>query len=204
MARRPSASSLLPMRRTGRIGLLGGSFDPPHEGHARLTEWALKKFNVDTIWWLVTPRNPLKESLPAPETVRLAEIEKFRRPGMVPVEFELHTGNCRTHATIARLLSLCPRAEFVWLMGADSLSRIHEWEQWRKIFRSVPVGVMARPGHALAALNSVAARTYKAQRVGSDRARGLAGMKPPAWTFVRIPLSGASSSEIRKRDDRRI
>lgn len=198
------AASLLPVRRNGRIGLLGGSFDPPHEGHVRLTEWALKKFDIDIVWWLVSPGNPLKDGPPSPAAVRLTEIEKFRRPGMVPVDFEIQTGTDRTHATITRLISLCPQAEFVWLMGADNLSQIHRWEQWRKIFRSVPIGVMARPGHALAALNSVAARTFQARRVGSERVRGLAGMKPPAWAFVRIPLSGASSSEIRQRRDRKI
>ena len=191
--------NVLPGRRSRKTGLLGGSFDPPHAGHAHISDWALKKFGLDAVWWLPSPGNPLKSNRPASASVRRAAMKKFQNPSVLNVEIELRTGTAFTHETISRLKSLCPQAKFVWLMGADNLTQIHTWSKWDSIFETVPVGVLARRNINFAEMSSVAARKYMHRRVGRDESILLPELQPPAWMLVNIPLLDVSSSDIRRK-----
>ncbi len=182
------------------IGLLGGSFDPAHEGHVHITHEALKRMGLDQVWWLVTPANPLKARQPAPMAERLARARFVMRDPRVKItELETKLGTVRTADTVQRLKALYPGVTFVWLMGADNLVQFHKWGRWRTILNAVPVGVLARPGSGVAARTSVAARIYREKRVG--RGENLRWTSAPAWVFVNLPLNGASSSAIRAKGE---
>ena len=180
------------------IGLLGGSFDPAHEGHVLITREALKRMGLDQVWWLVTPGNPLKPRQPAPMGDRLAQAGRVMRDPRVKITaLEERLGTRATFDTIRRLKAIYPGVTFVWLMGADNLVQFHRWGRWRDILRMVAVGVLARPGAGVHARLSVAARAFRVHQV--DRGENLRGRKPPVWAFVNLPMNDASSSEIRAR-----
>lgn len=178
------------------IGLLGGSFDPAHEGHAHITREALKRMGLDQVWWLVTPGNPLKARQPAPMADRLARARSImQHPRVRITALEEALGTRATADTLDRLRAVYPGVTFVWLMGADNLVQFHQWERWRDILRSVAVGVLARPGAGVQARLSVAARAFRVHRVA--RGETLRGRVPPVWSFVNLPLHDASSTAIR-------
>lgn len=180
------------------IGLLGGSFDPAHEGHVHITREALKRLGLDQVWWLVSPGNPLKARQPAPLPARMAEARRVMRDPRVKVtDLEARLGTRFTADTLAKLQALYPSVQFVWLMGADNLASIHKWDRWREIFTRLPVAVLARPGSGLAARGSAAARIY--QNFAVKRPDQIARAKPPAWTFVTLPLNDASSTALRAK-----
>lgn len=180
------------------IGLLGGSFDPAHEGHVLITREALKRMGLDQVWWLVTPGNPLKVRQPAPLKDRLGRARQIMRDPKVRITaLEARLGTRATADTIDRLRRVYPGVTFVWLMGADNLVQFHRWGRWRDILRSVAVGVLARPGSGVQARLSVAARAFRVHRVA--RGENLRGRKPPVWAFVNLPMNDASSSAIRAR-----
>ena len=182
------------------IGLLGGSFDPAHEGHVHITREALKRMGLDRVWWLVSPGNPLKARQPAPMAERLARARAVMPdPRVVITDLEARLGTRATADTLRKLRSVYPGVHFVWLMGADNLVQFHRWNRWRDILRSVPVGVLARPGSGVAARTSVAARAFRVNQI--DRGENLRGRKAPAWCFVNIPMNSASSSAIRARGE---
>lgn len=183
------------------IGLLGGSFDPAHEGHVHITREALKRMNLDQVWWLVTPGNPLKARQPAPMADRLAQARHILHgdPRVKVTDLEVALGTRMTADTLDRLLALYPGVTFVWLMGADNLAQFHRWGRWRDILRAVPVGVLARPGAGVKARLSVAAQSFRVHRV--QRGESLALRRPPVWCFVNLPLNAASSSAIRARGE---
>ncbi len=182
------------------IGLLGGSFDPAHEGHAHITREAIKRMGLDRVWWLVSPGNPLKARQPAPMAERLARARAVMPdPRVVISDLEARLGTRATADTLRKLRAIYPGVHFVWLMGADNLVQFHRWNRWRDILRSVPVGVLARPGSGVAARTSVAARAFRVNQV--DRGENLRGRKAPAWCFVNIPMNAASSSAIRARGE---
>jgi nicotinate-nucleotide adenylyltransferase len=182
------------------IGLLGGSFDPAHEGHVHITHEAMKRIGLDRVWWLVSPGNPLKARQPAPMRDRLARARAVMRdPRVVITGLEEALGTRSTADTIDRLRAIYPGVHFVWLMGADNLVQFHRWGRWRDILRSVPVGVLARPGSGVAARLSVAARAFRVHRVA--RGEVIGGRRPPVWCFVNLPLNAASSSAIRARGE---
>jgi len=184
------------------IGLLGGSFDPAHEGHCHITREALKRFGLDRVWWLVSPGNPLKAEPPAPLTQRLLQARALmQHPRVVVTDIEARLGTRTTAATLARLQAIYPGVRFVWLMGADNLAQFHRWERWQRIMRHVPIGVLARPGVGLAARLSRAARIYARARVSDVEARGLGRLHAPAWCLVDVPLMKHSSSAIRARGE---
>ncbi len=180
------------------IGLLGGSFDPAHEGHVHITREALKRIGLDRVWWLVSPGNPLKARQPAPLAQRIAHARRLMRDPRVEVTgIEARLGTRYTADTLRRLQEIYPGVTFVWLMGADNLAQFHRWDRWRDIMARVPVGVLARPGAGLRARLSVAAQIYGGNRL--RRGEMLAHRRPPAWVFVNLPMNDASSSEIRAR-----
>nr|WP_149866522.1 nicotinate-nucleotide adenylyltransferase [Tropicimonas marinistellae] len=182
------------------IGLLGGSFDPPHAGHVHITREALKRFGLDRVWWLVSPGNPLKENGPAPMDRRLAAARSLmRHPRVEVTDVEARTGTRYTAETLERLHALYPRAHFVWLMGADNLAQLHRWERWEWIMDMVPVGVLARPGDRLPARTSKAAALYGRWRIPARDSHRLAHAVPPAWCFVNVPMVDISSTQLRAR-----
>lgn len=181
-----------------KVGLLGGSFDPAHEGHVRVTETALSRFGLDRVWWLVSPGNPLKSQGPAPMDERIAIARSVMDdPRVIVTGIERRLGTRLTADTIAALQMRYPRLRFVWLMGSDNLVQFHHWERWREIAARVPIGVLARPASRLQARNAVAAQVMARFRLPQSEARSLAGRPAPAWVLIDMPMSNASSTAIR-------
>lgn len=193
----------LPVAKPGQIiGLLGGSFDPPHEGHVHITKAALKRFGLDHVWWLVSPGNPLKANGPAPLEDRLqAARAMMQHPRVSVTDVEAQLRTQFTAQTIAALRRRYPGVRFVWLMGADNLAQFHRWQDWRWIIETVPVGVMARPGDRISARLSKAARMYADARLPGRASHVLGRMDAPAWSFVNLPMSDQSSTAIRERGE---
>ena len=184
------------------IGLLGGSFDPAHSGHAHITREALKRFGLDRVWWLVSPGNPLKARGPVGMERRLAHARAvMQHPRVEVTDIEAHLGTRYTAQTLAKLRALYPRVRFVWLMGADNLAQFHHWQDWRQIMETVPVGVLARPGQRISARMSRAAALYSRYRIAGRHSQLLAGADAPAWCFVNGPMVDVSSSAIRAAGD---
>ena len=184
------------------VGLLGGSFDPPHGGHVHITREALKRFGLDRIVWLVSPGNPLKEQGPAPLGRRIAVARAIMdHPRVIVSDAEARLGTRYTAQTLEALTRLHPGVRFVWLMGADNLTQFHRWEHWRAILDTVPVGVIARPGERTGARRSRTARMYRSARIAGRAARLLPRADAPAWCFINVPMADISSSAIRARGD---
>ena len=180
------------------IGLLGGSFDPPHAGHVRATVEAMRRFGLPRVWWLVSPGNPLKARPPAPLEERLAAARRLMRHPRVDVTgIEAALGTVRTADTLRALRRLHPRTRFVWLMGADNLAQFHLWADWEDIAAHHPIGVLARPGHRMRARTSPAARIMARWRLKGPQARLLGRVEAPAWAMCNIPMSPLSSSALR-------
>ncbi len=188
-----------PIAQAGRrIGLLGGSFDPPHAGHVHISLEALKRFQLDEVWWLVSPGNPLKARGPAPLATRLAKARQImRHPRVQVTDLEARMGTRFTAATLDGLLRRYQGVDFVWLMGADNLASFHHWDRWREIFETVPIGVLARPGDRISARMSPAARRYRSAKLRSREAAALATSAAPAWCFVNVPMMPISSTALR-------
>ncbi|KIN75030.1 putative nicotinate-nucleotide adenylyltransferase [Sulfitobacter noctilucae] len=184
------------------VGLLGGSFDPAHEGHAHITREAMKRFGLDRVWWLVSPGNPLKSRGPAPLGDRVAWARQvMQHPRVTVTDIEARIGTRYTAQTVARLQNLYPQVRFVWLMGADNMAQFHQWQDWRGIMQSVPIGVLARPGQRISARLSRAAALYAPYRIPGRFGHLLARAEAPAWCFVNVPMNSASSTAIRARGD---
>jgi nicotinate-nucleotide adenylyltransferase len=190
-----------PFARPGQtVGLLGGSFDPPHAGHVHITLEAIKRFGLDQVWWLVSPGNPLKERGPAALNRRMGAAQQIMQHPKVRIsDFEARVGTSYTAETIAALGRQSPGLRFVWLMGADNLAQFHQWKDWRQIMDTVPIGVLARPGDRISARMSPAARIYARYRISGRQSHLLGHAEAPAWCFVNVPMLAASSSDIRAR-----
>ncbi len=194
----PMERGFPPARPGMRIGLLGGSFDPAHEGHAHITREALKRLALDRVWWLVSPGNPLKERGPAPLSERMARARAvMRHPRVRVTDLETRLGTRRTWDGLHRLKGRFRGVRFVWLMGADNLADLHRWDNWEEILALVPVAVLSRPGHRVSPLFSPAARRCRRDRCPERAAPQLAFADPPAWTFLNVPMSDLSSTSIR-------
>ena len=189
-----------PLIRPGqRIGVMGGTFNPPHGGHALVSRTALRRLGLDQLWWVVTPGNPLKVNNglpPAAERMELCRrLSADRRMRITAFEEALDTPF--TAATLAFLKRRFPGVHFVWIMGADNLASFHRWQQWREIAKSVPITVVDRPGWRLKALASPAAQWMRDAYVPEAEARTLPVKRAPSWTFLTGPLSPLSSTELR-------
>lgn len=184
-----------------RVGLLGGSFNPAHEGHRYVSLLALTRLQVDVVWWLITPQNPLKSAGDtAPFEVRLeAARQVARHPRIRVSDIEQRLGTTHTADTLVLLGHRFPKCRFVWMMGADNLVQISEWKDWRRIFRTVPIAVFSRAPYSLVALVAPAARAFANSRVSESRARSIATMPPPAWVFLHVRPHAASATRIRAR-----
>lgn len=190
----------LPAIRPGmRIGLFGGSFDPPHEGHRRVSLEALRALGLDQVWWLVTPGNPLKTSAPSEDLARRVAAARAlaRDPRIRVTGVEAALGTSYTAETLRRLVPRLRGVHAVWMMGADNLRWFHRWRDWPAIAATMPIAVFNRPGEALRALSSPAALALAKWRIPAADARALAGLPPPAWVFLPSPHIKLSSTAIR-------
>ncbi|BCW87507.1 nicotinate-nucleotide adenylyltransferase [Alphaproteobacteria bacterium SO-S41] len=184
-----------------RVGLFGGSFNPPHQGHRHASLVALRRLELDAVWWLVTPGNPLKNQRElAPLEQRLkASVDLENHPRIHVTTLESSLGTRFTADTLKAIAGRFPAINFVWIMGADNLATIHKWRAWRQIFQTMPIVAVARPGYTLKALSSPAARAFAASRIDPDDAALLPFMHAPAWTYLDDRLDPASSTAIRAR-----
>lgn len=182
------------------IGIFGGSFDPPHEGHVHLTLEAIKRLGLDWVWWLVSPGNPIKPDPPAPLSDRMAQCRQImRHPRVRITDLERELGTRATVDTLRKLRRRYPHLHFVWLMGADNLASFHRWDSWQDILRTTPVAVIARPKARQRALNSRAARQFAHARLPQTMARDALAGKAPAWVFVNLPMVAQSSTALREK-----
>lgn len=195
----------VPRDTTRRIGLLGGSFNPAHEGHCHVSLEALRRLGLDEVWWLVSPQNPLKSDAGMePLAARVVRARAMARHARIRVEApELLLGTRYTLDTVRALKRLYPKARFVWLMGADILPQLIDWAGWRELFAAIPIAAFARPGWSYAALNSKAPRVFAGQRVADDKARTLASCAPPAWCYIPSKLDRHSATAIRAERPKR-
>lgn len=178
-----------------RIGLLGGSFDPAHEGHLYVGEVALKQLGLDYVWWLVTPRNPLKGGAGlAPLEDRVARAQALaRHPRVVVMDIERALGTHYSIDTLKALQRRFPQLRFVWLMGSDNLAIFRRWHRWAEIAARVPIAVVLRPGTILASLHAAPMRHFARRRA----AAGLAMTAPPAFAILDGRRNPQSSTAIR-------
>jgi nicotinate-nucleotide adenylyltransferase len=186
-----------PVEDSLRIGLLGGSFNPAHAGHIYASVLALKRLRLDYVWWLVAPQNPLKDTRGmAVFDARLSAARAFvRHPRIVVTDIESALGTRFTVDTLRALKQRFPGLTFIWLMGSDNLLQLPRWHDWRAIFESVPVAVVARPGTALAARTSKAATQFRTSYVAPNR--HFAAKQPPAWTMLDSKRNPASATALR-------
>lgn len=184
-----------PSTRGLRIGLLGGSFNPPHEGHIHISETALKYLGLDYVWWLVSPQNPLKsprETAPLDKRIALASRLAHERR-VVVTDVERILGTRFTVDTLRALVRRFPGIRFVWLMGSDNLAAFHRWKDWPRIVELVPIAVVMRPGSMLAPLQAKVMQRYR--RARRSRKSGIGDA--PAFIIIGGPRSPQSSTSIR-------
>jgi len=180
-----------------RIGILGGSFNPPHRGHIYASELALRQLAVDSVWWLVSPQNPLKPLRGMANFLeRIGAAKRFVHHRRILVsDIEAQFGTRFTVDTLRALTRRFPQAHFVWIMGSDNLVQFPRWRSWQRIFTLAPIAVVARPGSTASARKSLAARRFAfAYRKPSRR---FAEMLPPAWTILEGPRDDANATAIR-------
>jgi len=182
-----------------KVGLLGGSFNPAHDGHAHVAETALRRLGLDRVVWLVSPQNPLKDARDsAPLAERMASARAVARgPAMIVSDVESRIGTRWTVDTLRALIARHPGVHFVWLMGSDNLAGFHRWRGWTDIMRLAPVAVIARPGSELDSRTAPAAARFAAARVPASKARLLPDLEAPAWTYLTAPLNPRSSTALR-------
>lgn len=184
-------------RRRRRIGVLGGSFNPAHDGHLHISLEALKRLKLDQVWWLVSPQNPLKSGRDmAPLDKRVATAQKVAHDRRIVVTaLEQRLGTTWTASTLKTLAQRYPAIRFVWLMGADNLAQMPRWRRWTRIFNTTRVAVFDRSPYSYAALSGAAARRFA--RARTRRPSTIWFRLPPAWTYVAIRRHPASATALR-------
>jgi nicotinate-nucleotide adenylyltransferase len=182
-----------------RIGLLGGSFNPAHEGHRDISLAALAYLDLDEVWWLVSPQNPLKSAQGmASFAERMASAKAMAdHPRIRVTDIERKLGTRFTADTLRKLVTRFPSCRFVWLMGADNLAQISSWRDWTRIFHHTPIAVFDRPTYTIKALSSLAARRFRRSRRREAALKTLAATPAPAWVFVYHRLNPISATQIR-------
>ena len=184
-----------------RVGILGGSFNPAHEGHLHISLLALKLLQLDEVWWMVSPQNPLKSADDmAPFEDRLAEAQVLaNHPNIRVTDIESRLGTTNTSESLEILKRSFPKTRFVWLMGADNLKQISRWHRWTRIFNQVPIAVFDRAPYSFGALAGKAAKAFFRFKKMRPDACYLADMQAPAWMFFHTRLHPGSATNIRVR-----
>ena len=183
-----------------RIGLLGGSFDPPHKGHMYISLEAKKLLQLDEVWWLVTPQNPLKISKPATYEERVKNCKKIsKKKPIIIKEIEKKIDSKYTYETLDYLLNAYTNIKFFWLMGADNLINFHKWQKWRQIFREISVVVFKRHGYNIKALKSIAYKSFSNYKIISVSHNENQFIKLPSWVWINNKEIRISSTEIRQQ-----
>jgi nicotinate-nucleotide adenylyltransferase len=182
-----------------RVGLYGGSFNPPHQGHAHVAEVAMRRLRLDRVIWLVTPGNPLKDAGALdPLSERMAQVRALApEPSMIVSDIESRIGSRYTVDTVRWFKARFAGVKFVWIMGADNLAGFHRWKGWRDLMAETPVAVVSRPGVALRSRFSPMARSFAKSRLPAERAAVLADTTPPAWVYLPAPFRFVSSTALR-------
>ena len=197
----PRLPAHLPPHTAGmRIGLFGGTFNPPHAGHLLVSRIAMARMKLDRVWWIVTPGNPLKENAGLPTLAsRMAAARTLAdHPRIDITGFEAEIGTRYTYDTIEYLARRCPGVDFVWMMGADNLAQFHRWQRWRDIAMLTPIAVIDRPGSTLKAAHSRAGQFLSRYRLREGDGALLPGGPTPAYLFLHGPRSELSSTELRR------
>ena len=183
-----------------RIGLLGGSFDPPHKGHIYISIESKKLLQINEIWWLVTPQNPLKISEPATYQERIKNCKEISKDKPILIkEIEKKINSKYTYQTLDYLLNHYTNIKFFWIMGADNLINFHKWQKWRQIFQEISIVVFKRHGYNNQALKSIACRTFTNYRINSLQINKNHFNKLPSWTWIDNREIKISSTEIRQQ-----
>lgn len=184
-----------------RIGLLGGSFNPAHKGHLAISEEALKCFKLDSVWWLVSPSNPLKDpSELAPLDVRMKQAQKLAtNPRILVTDLEQKHDLNYTFKTLEYLKRTFPDSKFIWLMGTDCLLEFSKWKHWEKIIEMVPFAIFARPGYPINAFAGIVADKWNKNRLPEKIGAQLTEKKPPAWVYIKGPLVNVSATKLRRQ-----
>ena len=198
MAHLRPAAHLPPTSTRARIGLFGGSFDPPHSGHLHVAETAMKRLDLDQVWWFPTPGNPLKEA-PSDYEARLGAVRVLTGNNRA---FEVSDIEKRAHLRytidLVRLLKKhCPHAKLTWIMGGDSLMTFHFWKDWQALAQTLPIAVIARPGFERAARVSPFAKAFRHRRLPDKASHILPLQKAPHWVYIPAPLNPISSTALR-------
>ena len=182
------------------VGLLGGSFDPPHRGHLYISMEAKKILSLDEIWWLVTPQNPLKISKPATYEERFKNCKKITKGAPIKIkEIEKKIDSQFTYQTLNYILKHYSGIKFFWLMGADNLINFHKWQNWRKIFSEISIVIFKRHGYNNNALKSIAYKKFLTSKIKDKSLNKIHFQKLPSWYLVNNKEVKISSSEIRKQ-----
>jgi|APSaa5957512493_1039668.scaffolds.fasta_scaffold117568_1 nicotinate-nucleotide adenylyltransferase len=183
-----------------RVGILGGSFNPAHEGHLHISALAREHLKLDHVIWMVSPQNPLK-----PETEMAPFVERFdgavqmasADTSVIVSDIEVQLGTRYSADTLKTLKSMSPKMAIVWIMGADNLAQIDRWESWGTIFSTVPIAIFARPPYSNGVMACTAAEDFADSQLGESRGAELALLPPPAWIYFDTPLNSKSATRIR-------
>jgi len=198
-----SAAQAIPFHTSGmRIGLLGGSFNPPHAAHRAISLFALKRLKLDRVWWLLTPGNPLKDNGGLHDLSERADAaRKIADDPRIDIScLEAVIGTRYTVDTIIHLRRRVRGVHFVWIMGADNLAQFHRWKDWRRIASEVPIAVIDRPPQSFRALAAPAAQALARYRLPENQAARLAEQRTPAWVFLSGMKLSLSSTRLRNPD----
>ena len=180
------------------IGILGGTFDPPHSGHLFISNFSLIKLDLDEVWWIVTKKNPLKKHSSKYE-IRLSKTKIFVTQKKIKILEIKDDANLFSIDLIKFLKKKFPNIKFIWLMGIDNLESFHLWKEWKNIFYNIPIAIFDRPSYSLSLYRSKALSFFRNRRINNKLAKKLKFMSPPKWVFLTGFLHSQSSTQIRKK-----
>tara|TARA_B100000886_G_scaffold300341_1_gene229320 strand:+ start:2852 stop:3412 length:561 start_codon:yes stop_codon:yes gene_type:complete len=186
------------LRKKKYIGILGGTFDPPHSGHFYISRNGLIKLGLDEIWWIVTKQNPFKDTSTSIEdryklTLQLLKSNKIKLI-KIPINETFYTIN-----SINYLKKKFPNYGFLWMMGIDNVVKFHLWKQWKKIFSCIPIAIFDRPFYSLLLYKSKALSFYRGKRIKIKEAKLLKLLPPPRWVFLTGFNHSVSSTKLRMK-----
>ena len=181
------------------VGILGGTFDPPHEGHLFISKFAKMKLDISEVWWIVSTTNPLKKNI-VDYRKRLQKVKNFLANHHIKVlEIQDLSKNIYTIDLLEYLFKKFPQKRFIWLMGADTLVNFHLWRDWKKIFYNIPIAIFDRPSYSLNISKTKTILYFKGDRINSKLSKDLKFMRPPKWLFVTGLTNPQSSTKIRQK-----